>query len=131
MFKFCRGLVVFTHLKIAAVTLAGILIIWGFVLFGHSDSLFVQYLDNVGVADEWGAALFLNGIILLGGCLCPHRSLRHIGLALCCFQMFALGGFFFELGLFSPVTVLMPYLGLMSLITLMAEVKGKPRNVCS
>jgi hypothetical protein len=93
--------------------------------------LFVKYLEEGGLAQEWGAAMFLNGILLLIGCICPQRALRHIGLAMCCFQMFALGFYFFEMGLFTPVTVLMPYLGLMSLITLMAEVKGKPRNVCA
>jgi len=103
MHKFCKGLVIFSHLKISAFTMAGIMIIWGFLAIGPSDSLFVRYLNYGGLAEEWGAAMFLNGIVLLLGCICPWRSGRHIGLALCCFQMMALGGFFFEMGLFTPL----------------------------
>lgn len=121
----------FAHLKISAVTLGGIMILWGFLALGPQDSLFVRYLNHSDLAEEWGGTMFLNGLMLLIGSFFPLRKLRHIALTLCCFQMTALGGYFFELGLFTPVTVTMPYLGLMALITLMAEVKGKPRHVCT
>lgn len=124
-------MVVFVHTKISAVTLGGIMILWSFLAFGTEGSLFVRTLEQEGVAGEWGVAMFLNGLLLLLGSFFPWRRLRHIGLTLCCFQMFALGGFFFRLGIFTPVSVTFPYLGLMSLITLMAEVKGKPRYGCS
>lgn len=106
------------------------MVIWSFLAFGPEESLFVRYLNAEDVAAEWGTALFLNGLLLLSGCIVPFRrarAMRHIGLVLCCFVMFAFGGYFFAWGLFTPVTVLMPYLGLMSLITLMAETKAKPR----
>jgi len=127
-YKFCKGLVVFSHLKISAFTQAGIMLIWSFLAFGPDDSLFVRTLNESGIAAEWGVLMFLNGLLLLIGCLCPWRAGRHIGLALCCFQMFALGSYFFELEVFTPVSASMPWLGLMALITLMAEVKGKPRD---
>lgn len=118
----------FTHLKISAVTLGGIMILWSFLAFGTDDSLFVQALAEEGALPYWGTFMFLNGLLLLLGSFFPLRRLRHIGLTLCCFQMFALGGFFFRMGIFTPVSVTMPYLGLMSLITLMAEAKGKKRD---
>lgn len=121
----------FTHLKISAVTLAGIMLIWSALSFGPPDSLFVRTLAETGIATEWGGFMFLNGLLLLLGCIFPWRKLRHIGLVLCCFQMMALGGFFFEQQIFTPVSASMPWLALMSLITLMAEVKGKPRHGCS
>lgn len=124
-------MVIFTHTKIAAVTLAGIMLIWSFLALGPPESLFVKYLELDDVAFEWSFLMAANGLLLLSGCVAPFkraRSLRHIGLALCCFLMFAFGGYFFSWGLFTPVTVLMPYLGLMSLITLMAETKAKPRQ---
>lgn len=121
----------FAHLKIAAVTLAGIMLIWSFLAFGNEDSLFARTLVDSGFAIEWGGAMFVNGLLLLMGCIFPLRRLRHISLVLCCFQMMALGGFFFEQGIFTPVSASMPWLALMSLITLMAEVKGKPRHGCS
>jgi len=111
--------------------LGGIMVIWSFLALGPEDSLFVRYLNAEDVAGEWAFMLLINGLLLLSGCIAPFkraRSLRHIGLALCCFVMFAFGGYFFAWGLFTPVTVLMPYLGLMALITLMAETKAKPRT---
>jgi hypothetical protein len=130
-FKFCRGLVVFTHLKISAFSLAGLMLIWGQLAFGPDNSLFVQTLNEEGIAAQWGVLMMLNGLLLMVGCICPLRSLRHIGLTLCCFQFVALGGYFFQLEVFTPVSASMPWLGLMALITLMAEVKGKPRNACA
>jgi len=130
-FKFCRGLVVFSHLKISAFTQAGVMLIWSFLAMGHDDSLFVRTLNEEGIASIWGSLMFLNGLLLLIGCICPWRAGRHIGLTLCCFQFMALGGYFFQRGIFTPVSASMPWLALMALITLMAEVKGKPRNVCS
>lgn len=126
-------MIIFTHTKISAVMLAGIMVIWSALALGPSESLFVKYLNYEDVAFEWAFILFSNGLILMSGCIGPWskaRSMRHIGLALCTFVMFAFGGYFFAWGLFTPVTVLMPYLGLMSLITLLAEAKGKPRNEC-
>jgi len=107
------------------------MIIWSFLALGPPESLFVRYLEAEDVAAEWAFTLFANGFLLLSGCIFPcryARSMRHIGLSLCCFVMFAFGGYFFAWGLFTPITVLMPYLGLMSLITLMAETKAKPRT---
>lgn len=130
-YKFCKGLVVFTHLKISAFSLAGIMLIWSFLAFGPDDSLFSRTLADGRYADEWGVFMFLNGLLLMIGCLCPWRAGRHIGLSLCCFQFFALGGYFFRMGVITPVSASMPWLGLMALITLMAEVKGKPRNGCA
>ena len=130
MRKFCKGLVVFTHTKISAVTLAGIMLIWSFLTLGPDDSLFVRTLNEEGIAVHWGVMMMLNGLLLLIGSVFPLRSIRHIGLTLCCFQMMALGGYFFELEVFTPVSASMPWLGLMALITLMAEVKGKPRDGC-
>jgi len=127
-FKFCKGLVVFSHLKISAFTQAGIMLIWSFIAFGPDDSLFVRTLNDEGIAALWSFIMFANGLLLMIGCLCPWRSGRHIGLALCCFQFMALGGYFFEMEIFTPVSASMPWLGLMALITLMAEVKGKPRD---
>ena len=130
MRRFCKGMVIYTHTKISAVMLGGIMVIWSFLALGPEDSLFVRYLNAEDVAAEWGTVLFLNGLLLLSGCIVSFkraRAMRHIGLVLCCFVMFAFGGYFFAWGLFTPVTVLMPYLGLMSLITLMAETKAKPR----
>ena len=118
----------FTHLKISAFTLSGIMLIWSFLAFGPESSLFYQTLDDGGYAAEWGVFMFLNGLLLMIGCLCPWRAGRHIGLSLCCFQFFALGGYFFRLGIFTPVSSSMPWLGLMALITMLAEVKGKPRD---
>lgn len=118
----------FSHLKISAFTLAGIMLIWSFLAFGPEGSLFYQTLDDGGYSAEWGVFMFLNGLLLLIGCLCPWRAGRHIGLSLCCFQFFALGGYFFRLGIFTPVSSSMPWLGLMALITMLAEVKGKPRD---
>jgi len=134
MRKFCKGMVIFTHTKISAVMLAGIMLIWSFLALGPSDSLFVKYLEAADVEVEWAFLLASHGLLLLTGSIMPWRkarAVRHIGLAMCCFVMFAFGGYFFSWGLFTPVTVLMPYLGLMALITLMAEAKGKPRNGCS
>lgn len=131
MRRFCKGMVIFTHTKIAAVMLGGIMVIWSFIAIGPAESLFVRYLEAENVAAEWSFILFTNGLLLLAGSLIPFsraRATRHIGLVLCCFVMFAFGGFFFAWGRFTPVTVLMPYLGLMSLITLMAETKAKPRT---
>jgi len=119
---------VFTHTKISAVTMAGILLIWSMLALGTEDSLFVRTLNDSGLAIQWGFMMFINGLMLLLGSVFPWRSLRHIGLTFCCFQMMALGGYFFELQIFTPVSASMPWLGLMSLITLMAEVKGKPRD---
>ena len=118
----------FTHLKISAFTLSGIMLIWSFITFGPDDSLFVRTLEQTGIAAEWGVLMFLNGLLLMVGCLCPWRAGRHIGLTLACFQFMALGGYFFEMQVFTPVSASMPWLGLMALITLMAEVKGKPRD---
>lgn len=131
MHRFCKGLVVFTHLKISAFTLSGIMLIWSFLAFGNEESLFTRTLNESGIALQWGAIMFLNGLLLFAGCILPWRSGRHIGLTLCCFQMMALGGYFFEQGIFTPVSASMPWLALMSLITLMAEVKGKPRHGCA
>lgn len=128
MRKFCKGVVIFAHTKIAAVMLGGIMLIWSMLALGPEESLFVKYLTRHRLAEEWAFILFSNGLLLLIGSLFPWRSGRHIGLALGCFTMFALGGVFFIEGLFTPVTVTMPYLGLMSLITLLAEVWEKPRN---
>jgi hypothetical protein len=130
-FKFCRGLVVFSHLKISAFTQAGIMLIWSALAFGPSDSLFVKTLNEEGIAAQWGVLMFLNGLLLLIGCICPWRAGRHIGLTLTCFQFMSLGGYFFQKGVFTPVSASMPWLALMALITLMAEVRGKPRNVCA
>lgn len=127
-FKFCKGLVVFSHLKISAFTLAGIMLIWSALTLGPDDSLFVRTLNEEGIAVHWGVMMFANGLLLMLGCLFPLRSLRHIGLSLCCFQFMALGSYFFEMEIFTPVSASMPWLGLMALITLMAEVKGKPRD---
>ena len=121
----------FTHLKISAFSLAGLMLIWGQLAFGPDNSLFVQTLNEEGIAAQWGVLMMLNGLLLMVGCICPLRSLRHIGLTLCCFQFVALGGYFFQLEVFTPVSASMPWLGLMALITLMAEVKGKPRNACA
>lgn len=121
-------MVIFAHTKIAALILGGIEIFWAALALGPADSLFVKYLRYEDAEAEWAFILFANGLLLVLSCLFPWRSMRHIGLALCCFVMFAFGGYFFSWGLFTPVTVLMPYLGLMSLITLMAEVKAKPRT---
>lgn len=128
MRKFCKGMVIFAHTKIAAVMLGGLLLMWSMLALGPEDSLFASSLRAQDVQAEWAAIMASNGILLLAGSLFPWRSGRHIGLALCSFNMFALGGFFFEQGLVTPVSVSMPWLGLMSLITLMAEVKGKPRG---
>ena len=121
----------FSHLKISAFTQAGIMLIWSFLAFGPEDSLFSRTLIEGGYAEEWGVFMFLNGILLMIGCLCPWRAGRHIGLTLACFQFMALGGYFFEMEVFTPVSASMPWLGLMALITLMAEVKGKPRDGCA
>ena len=124
-------MVIFTHTKIAAVTLAGIMILWSALALGPAESLFVRYLAYDDVVFEWSFLLAVNGLLLLTGCVAPWkraRAMRHIGLAMCCFVMFAFGGYFFLWGLFTPVTVLMPYLGLMALITLLAESKAKPRT---
>jgi len=121
---------VFTHLKISAFTLAGIMLIWSFLTLGPDDSLFVRTLSEGGNLELWGVLMFANGLLLMVGCLCPWRPGRHIGLSLCCFQFMALGGYFFRMGVFAPVSASMQWLGLMALITLMAEVKGKPRNGC-
>ena len=126
--KFCKGLVVFTHLKISAFTLAGIMLIWSALTLGPDDSLFVRTLNEGGIAGLWGVLMFANGLLLMLGCLFPWRPGRHIGLSLCCFQFMALGSYFFEMEIFTPVSASMPWLGLMALITLMAEVKGKPRD---
>ena len=104
------------------------MLIWSFITFGPDDSLFVRTLEESGIAAEWGVLMFLNGLLLMAGCLLPWRAGRHIGLTLACFQFFALGGYFFEMEVFTPVSASMPWLGLMALITLMAEVKGKPRD---
>ena len=127
---FCKRLIVFGHTKIAAVMLGGIMLLWSALAIGPPDSLFVKTLNRENMAAVWAFLMFSNGLLLLVGSLCPWRSGRHIGLALCCFTMFALGGFFLEQAVFTPVTVMMPYLGIMALITLLAEVKGKPRNGC-
>lgn len=131
MRRFCKSMIIFTHTKISAVTLAGIMLIWSLLAFGPEDSLFFRTLNDTGIAYHWGAAMFMNGLLLLMGCVFPFRKLRHIGLVLCCFQMMALGGYFFERAIFTPVSASMPWLALMSLITLMAEVKGKPRHGCA
>ena len=131
MRKFCKGMIVFAHTKIAAVMLGGVMLLWSFIALGPPDSLFAATIQKMNTQCEWAAIMACNGILLLAGSLFPWRSLRHIGLALCCFNMTALGGFFFLQGLVTPVSVTMPYFGLMALITLMAEVKGKPRNGCN
>lgn len=95
---------------------------------GPEDSLFVKALNEQEIAVEWGVLMFLNGLLLMVGSLRPWRSGRHIGLTFCCFQMFALGGFFIERDVFTPVSASMPWFGLMALITMLAEVKGKPRD---
>ena len=128
MQRFCKGMVIFAHTKIAAVMLGGLMLIWAALALGPEESLFVQSLNRNGVADEWGFILASNGLLLFLGSIFTWRSMRHIGLALGTFTMFALGGVFFEDGLITPVSVSMPWLGLMSLITLMAEVKGKLRG---
>jgi len=104
------------------------MLIWSFLAVGNDDSLFVRTLSEEGIAVQWGVLMFLNGLLLLVGCVCPWRAGRHIGLTFCCFQFMALGGYFFEMEVFTPVSASMPWLGLMALITLMAEVKGKPRD---
>lgn len=120
-------MIIFAHTKISAVMLAGIMLLWAAIPFASEESLLVRYLNLEDVCPYWIVTMSSSGFLLLFGALYPRRSMRHIGLALCCFVMFAFGGYFFAWGLFTPVTVLMPYLGLMSLITLMAEVKAKPR----
>lgn len=120
-------MVIFGHTKIAAVMLGGIMSLWAALPFASDDSLLVKYLNFEEAGPYWVVTMGVPGLLLLLGSFCPLRSLRHIGLALCCFVMFAFGGYFFAWGLYTPVTVLMPYLGLMSLITLMAESKAKPR----
>lgn len=104
------------------------MIIWSMLSLGPEESLFVQTLNHHGVAVEWGFILSANGLMLLLGSFVPWRSMRHMGLAFGTFTMFALGGVFFQDGLMTPVSLSMPYLGLMSLITLLAEVQGKPRD---
>jgi len=126
--KFCRGLVVFSHLKISAFTQSGIMLIWSLLTFGPDDSLFVQTLNEGGIAAQWGVGMFLNGLLIMIGCIFPWRAGRHIGLTFACFQFFALGGYFFQMAVFTPVSASMPWLGLMALLTLLAEVKGKPRG---
>ena len=121
-------MVIFAHTKIAAVMLGGLMLIWSTLALGPEESLFAQTLNKEDVAIEWGFILGSNGLMLLLGSLVPWRSMRHMGLAFGSFTMFALGGFFFKNGLLTPVSLSMPYLGLMSLITLLAEVQGKPRN---
>ena len=116
------------HTKIAALILGGILLFWSTLALGPDESLFVMALEHSGYALEWSAIMFCNGLLLLLGALIPWRSGRHIGLALGCFTFTALGGLFFLDGVVTPVTVTMPYLGIMSLITFLAEAKGKPRD---
>ena len=120
----------FAHTKISAVMLGGIMMIWSLLALGPDSSLFARTLNESGYAGQWGVLMLINGMMLLIGSIFPLRSLRHMALAFCCFQMAALGGYFFESGIFTPVSASMPWLSLMSLITLMAEVKGKPRNGC-
>ena len=127
MRRFCKGMVIFAHTKIASFMLGGIMLLWAAIPLASDESLLVKYLNLDDVTGEWGFVMLANGLLLMIGSLFQWRSMRHIGLALCCFVMFAFGGYFFAWGLFTPVTVLMPYLGLMSLITLMAETKAKPR----
>lgn len=128
MRNFCKGLILFAHTKIFTVTLGGIMLLWSALAIGPEDSLFVRYLNYHSAAEEWAFLLSSNGIMLLISSFFPLRSVRHISLALGCFVMFALGGYFFTEGLVTPVTVTMPFLGFMSLITMLAEAKGKPRG---
>lgn len=102
--------------------------IWSLLALGPEDSLFVSYLKANNAELEWSVTLFANGFLLLAGSLLPWRSGRHIGLSLGALTMTAFGGYFFLEGLVTPVTVVMPFLGLMSLITMLAEAKGKPRD---
>lgn len=125
---FCWGLIVFAHTKVFSVTLGGIMLIWSLLALGPEDSLFVRYLDANDAKLEWAFILFSNGMLLLAGSLLPWRSGRHIGLALGALTMTAFGCYFFLEGLVTPVTVVMPFLGVMSLITMLAEAKGKPRD---
>lgn len=104
------------------------MLIWSFLAVGNGESLFARTLHQDGIAAQWGVMMFLNGLLILIGCVCPWRAGRHIGLTFACFQFFALGGYFFEAGIFTPVSASMPWLGLMALLTLLAEVKGKPRG---
>lgn len=127
MRKFCKGMVIFAHTKISAAMLGGIMLIWATLPFASNESLLVRYLNFEDACPHWIAMMGAPGFLLVLGSVLPMRSMRHIGLALCCLVMFAFGGYFFMWELFTPVTVLMPYLGLMALITLMAETKAKPR----
>lgn len=128
MHRHCRGMIVFAHTKIASTMIGGIMVLWSALAFGPADSLFAAYLARGGHESTWGVVMLLNGSLLLFGGMFKWRVGRHIGLTLACFILLALGGYFFQEGLFTPVTVTMPFLALMSLITLMAEVGEKPRG---
>lgn len=108
--------------------LGGIQIIWSTLAFGVQGSLFTTYLDVSGMALQWGVIMLCNGLLLLIGSMFPLRRCRQIGLVLSGLCLMALGVYFFQLGLFTPVTMLLPFLSVMAIIILLSEVQGKPRG---
>jgi len=126
--KFCRELIVFTHTKIACIIIGGIELLWSTLAFGPNDSLFYRTLHENSFEDEWGVTLASVGFLLVFGSFVKCRRLRHIGLALSTFVMPALGGAFFISGVVTPVSIIMPFLGVMSLVILISETNGKPRR---
>ena len=125
--RFCRGLILFAHTKISSVIIGGIQIMWSVIAFGPNDSLFYRTLRESSFEEEWAVMLSSVGLLIVFGSFFKCRRMRHIGLALSALVMTALGGTFFLAGVVTPVSVIMPFLGVMSIIILLSEATGKPR----
>jgi hypothetical protein len=116
------------EVRFAAAVLAALAIITGFI-FTFPPEPFEAVLALT--PDEYvvyvAAGMFLHGLMLVGGLVMPCRPLRQWGLAIGAYCWFALFGLFLSAWLVKVTSFLALIIGLAHFITLVIDVKRKPR----
>lgn len=91
-------------------------------------SLFIRTLHAAGLEYEWFGVMFCVGTVLALGAVFPWRAGRHIGLFLSSLVSFTLFGVFIEESIWTPVVILMPVMGVFSIVLMYADAKRKKRE---
>jgi len=102
-------------------------LIWAAATLGSSHGRIAGLMELYGTREEFGLLLALSGLLIVVGSVFPCRNVRHWGLLLCPFVTFPACGVAVAHNLMGVGALLLPFIGMMALLTMWFDARGKPR----
>ena len=116
------------EVRMSSVVLAALAVVVALLLFGpESVSTIFKSIDD-GYEAAIGVLLLCSGLMQGVGAILPRRRLRQLGLILSSIGWFALCGTLLKAWILYSLVVAL--IGLATFLSLVKDVRGKPREKC-